>query len=44
MTQAGKPILEAQAWIVGDVDGLEHDAAPSRRSRRQTTSPTWTSS
>ena len=27
MTQAGKPILEAQAWIVGDVDGLEHDAA-----------------
>ena len=28
MTQAGKPILEAQAWIVGDVDGLEHDAAP----------------
>jgi acyl-CoA thioesterase II len=28
MTQAGKPVLEAQAWIVGDVDGLEHDAAP----------------
>ena len=28
MTQGGKPILEAQAWIVGDVDGLEHDAAP----------------
>src|SRR3989440_1076058 len=28
MTQAGKPILEAQAWVVGDVDGLEHDAAP----------------
>jgi acyl-CoA thioesterase len=28
MTQAGKPILEALAWIVGDVDGLEHDAAP----------------
>jgi acyl-CoA thioesterase-2 len=27
MTQAGKPILEAHAWIVGDVDGLEHDAA-----------------
>jgi acyl-CoA thioesterase II len=28
MTQGGQPILEAQAWIVGDVDGLEHDAAP----------------
>jgi acyl-CoA thioesterase-2 len=28
MTQAGKPILEALAWIAGDVDGLEHDAAP----------------
>jgi acyl-CoA thioesterase len=28
MTQASKPILEALAWIVGDVDGLEHDAAP----------------
>lgn len=28
MTQAGKPILEALTWIVGDVDGLEHDAAP----------------
>jgi acyl-CoA thioesterase II len=28
MTQAGKPILEALAWIVGDVVGLEHDAAP----------------
>jgi acyl-CoA thioesterase II len=28
MTQAGKPIIEALAWIVGDVDGLEHDAAP----------------
>ncbi|HYU39529.1 MAG TPA: thioesterase family protein [Acidimicrobiia bacterium] len=28
MTQSGKPILEALAWIVGDVDGLEHDAAP----------------
>jgi acyl-CoA thioesterase-2 len=28
MTQGGKPILEALAWIVGDVDGLEHDAAP----------------
>jgi acyl-CoA thioesterase-2 len=28
MTQRGKPILEAHAWIVGDVEGLEHDAAP----------------
>jgi len=28
MTQAGMPVLEALAWIVGDVDGLEHDAAP----------------
>jgi acyl-CoA thioesterase II len=28
MTQAGKPILEALTWIVGDVDGLVHDAAP----------------
>lgn len=28
MTQAGTPILEALAWIVGDLDGLEHDAAP----------------
>lgn len=28
MTQHGKPILEAQVWVVGDVDGLEHDAAP----------------
>jgi acyl-CoA thioesterase II len=28
MTQEDKPILEALAWIVGDVDGLEHDAAP----------------
>jgi acyl-CoA thioesterase-2 len=27
MTQHGTPILEAQAWIVGDIDGLEHDAA-----------------
>jgi acyl-CoA thioesterase II len=27
MTQVGKPILEALAWIVGEVDGLEHDAA-----------------
>jgi acyl-CoA thioesterase II len=29
MTQAGKAVLEALAWIVGDVDGLEHDAAPT---------------
>jgi acyl-CoA thioesterase II len=28
MTQRGKPILEALAWIVGEVDGLEHHAAP----------------
>jgi acyl-CoA thioesterase II len=28
MTQAGRLILEALAWIIGDVDGLEHDAAP----------------
>lgn len=28
MTQHGRPIVEALAWIVGDVDGLEHDAAP----------------
>ena len=28
MTQHGKPVLEAHVWIVGDVDGLEHDAAP----------------
>ena len=28
MTQHEKPILEAQVWVVGDVDGLEHDAAP----------------
>jgi acyl-CoA thioesterase-2 len=28
MTQRGKPILEALSWIVGAVDGLEHDAAP----------------
>jgi len=27
MTQHGKPVLEAHVWIVGDVDGLEHDAA-----------------
>jgi acyl-CoA thioesterase len=28
MTQRGRPIVEALAWLVGDVDGLEHDAAP----------------
>jgi acyl-CoA thioesterase II len=28
MTQADQLILEAMTWIVGDVDGLEHDAAP----------------
>lgn len=28
MSQRGKPILEALTWVVGDVDGLEHDAAP----------------
>lgn len=28
MTQSGKSILEALVWVVGDVDGLEHDAAP----------------
>lgn len=28
MSQQGKPILEAQAWIVGHVEGLEHNAAP----------------
>jgi acyl-CoA thioesterase-2 len=25
LTQAGKPILEATVWTVGDVEGLEHD-------------------
>ncbi len=25
MTQDGKPILEAVAWVIGDVDGLVHD-------------------
>jgi len=25
MTQKDRPILEAIAWVVGDVDGLEHD-------------------
>jgi acyl-CoA thioesterase-2 len=28
MRQHDKPVLEAIAWIVGEVDGLEHDAAP----------------
>ncbi len=28
MTQNGQPILEAMAWIVGDVDGPSHQAAP----------------
>ena len=28
MRQRDTPILEAIAWVVGDVDGLEHDAAP----------------
>jgi acyl-CoA thioesterase-2 len=28
MRQHDKPILEAVTWIVGDVAGLEHDAAP----------------
>jgi acyl-CoA thioesterase-2 len=27
MLQAGRPILEAVVWVVGDVDGLEHDTA-----------------
>jgi acyl-CoA thioesterase II len=27
MTQDGKPILEAVAWVIGDVDGLVHDYA-----------------
>ncbi|MBM4269665.1 MAG: thioesterase family protein, partial [Deltaproteobacteria bacterium] len=31
MTQQGRPILEATAWIVGDVDGLEHDVATMPR-------------
>lgn len=26
MTQRGAPILEAMVWVVGDVDGLAHDA------------------
>ena len=26
MSQLGAPILEAMVWVVGDVDGLEHDA------------------
>lgn len=25
LTQAGRPILDAMVWSVGDVDGLEHD-------------------
>jgi acyl-CoA thioesterase-2 len=28
MRQHGKPILEAVTWVIGDADGLEHDAAP----------------
>lgn len=28
MSQAGRPILEAMVWVVGDLDGLRHDAAP----------------
>ncbi len=29
MTQAGRPILEGLAWVVGDdLDGMTHDAAP----------------
>jgi acyl-CoA thioesterase len=28
MTQHDRPILEALAWVIGDVDGLAHDAAP----------------
>ncbi|HEX6312602.1 MAG TPA: thioesterase family protein [Acidimicrobiia bacterium] len=28
MRQHDRPILEAVTWVVGDVDGLEHDAAP----------------
>jgi acyl-CoA thioesterase II len=28
MSQGDTPVLEALAWVVGDVDGLEHDAAP----------------
>jgi len=27
MTQAGRPILEAVVWVIGDADGLEHDTA-----------------
>ena len=27
LTQQGKPIFDAMVWAVGDVDGLEHDAA-----------------
>ena len=36
MTQYGAPVLEAMVWVVGDVDGLEHDAwtAPSVDSPR----------
>jgi acyl-CoA thioesterase-2 len=25
MTQAGRPIFEAICWVIGDVDGLDHD-------------------
>ncbi len=31
MRQHDRPILEAIVWTVGDVDGLEHDAAPIPR-------------
>ena len=29
MRQHDRPVLEAVAWIVGDLDGLEHDDAPA---------------
>jgi acyl-CoA thioesterase-2 len=28
MRQHDKPVLEAMTWVIGDADGLEHEAAP----------------
>lgn len=54
MTQRGRPILEALAWLVGEVAGIAHEDAPipdgggasspGRRSRTRSSTPPGPSS
>lgn len=42
MFQAGKPLIEAQSWIVaGDLSGLEHDHARMPQVRPPSDLPSW---